>query len=417
MRQLRPPAVYVTQRAAADARCVARMGRMLTRIDAPRVREITDEELAQLIQDDGWDGSRRLSGNERTRDSPIVFNRFRWDDIDETGKATVSMPGPGHGQFYGFGPWSRRSRSGNRNTNNIVCQSAYELHTIRGCLFSCQYCYFEYVTNIMLDIEEFADRTMALAARLPQTLHKYDSHSDILAFEPEYGASAMLTEAFGRQDRAYLMHYTKSNNVDCLIGAKHNGMSIVCWTLSSHTVSREVERDTATMEERIEAGRRCQEDGYHVRFRFSPVFPIKGWREEYTECLELLLGKVRPDVISILALSRLPDCDMIPRLFDVDLIDPRFLAAAEAARDEVGGKLYGPLPHAAREEIYRFMIDEIRRISPDTPVSTCLETPEMWNALGDEMRMADDDYVCCCGPMSTPGEPRLCTSSPFNTAT
>jgi len=413
MRQLNPPALYITQRAAADPLCVARMERMLTCISGPHVQEITDEQLADLVREEGWDGSRRLSGNEREGDPPIVFNRFRWEDMDENGRPTVAMPGPGPALLYGFTPWSRRSREGVMEANHIVCQTAWELHSVRGCLFRCRYCYFEYVLNIMLDMEEFAERALAFVASQPQKLWKYDNQSDILAFEPEYGASALLTERFGRQDHAFLMHYTKSDNVGPLIGLKHNGMSIVCWTLSSHTVSREIERDAGTMEERIEAARRCQQDGYHVRFRFSPIFPIRNWREEYRECLELLFSRVRPDVISLLTLSRLPSYDMIARLFDPSMLDPRFLEAAEQAHEEMQGKLYGPLPQWAREEIYEFMISEIRRISPETPVSICLESPEMWEAMSERIGMEDTDYVCCCGPLATPGEPRLNTTAPY----
>ncbi len=389
------------------------MERMLTKISGPPVQEIDDTELGELVRAQGWDGSRRLSGHEREGDPPMVFNRFRWDDMDENGRPTVEVPGPGPALFYGFAPWSLRHRERVFQNNGIVCQTAWELHSVRGCLFSCQYCYFEYVVNIMLDIEELADRAMELVGREPQTLYKYDNQSDILAFEPEYGASAILTERFGQQDHAFLMHYTKSDNVDSLIGLKHNGMSIVCWTLSSHTVSREIERDAATMEQRIEAARRCQRDGYHVRFRFSPIFPLPNWREEYRECIELLFSKVKPDVISLLTLSRLPNYDMIARLFDKRLLDPKYLEAAEKAREEMKGRIYGPLPHWVREEIYAFMIAEIKRVSPETPVAICLETPEMWKSLEEELGMCPEDYVCCCGPKSTPGDPRLDTSSPY----
>ncbi len=412
MRQLSPAAIYVTKRAIADPLSRARMERMLTKIKAPAVEEIDDRELAELVRAEGWDGSRRLSGSDREGDPPIVFNRFRWEDMDDDGRPTVELPGPGPALFYGFGPWTRRQRERVMKASGIVCQTAWELHSIRGCIFSCQYCYFEYVLNIMLDMEEFAERVMGLVKRSPQTLYKYDNQSDVLAFEPEYGASALLTEQFGRQDRAFLMHYTKSDNVDPLIGLKHNGMSIVCWTLSSHTVSREIERDSAPMERRIEAARRCQRDGYHVRFRFSPIFPLPDWREEYRQCIELLFSKVKPDVISLLTLSRLPDYEMIARLFDKRMLEPRYLEAAEKSREEMKGRIYGPLPQWVRQEIYEFMIDEIKRVSPETPVAICLETPEMWESLEGKLEMGPEDYVCCCGPTSTPGDPRLATSCP-----
>jgi spore photoproduct lyase len=207
------------------------------------------------------------------------------------------------------------------------------------------------------------------------------------------------------------MHYTKSDNVDHLLGLNHNARSIICWTLSCNAVSRVVEHDAVPLEARAEAARRCRQAGYHVRFRFSPIFPLHNWREEYRHCIELLFSKVKPDVVSLLTLSGLPDYDDIARLFDRRLLDPEYLQAADEARDEMNGKVYGPLPHWVREEIYGFMIDEIRRVSPDTPVAICLETPEMWEALGHKLGQTLDDYVCCCGPDATPDHPKLASVS------
>jgi len=411
MRPLDSPAVYVTQRAAADPRCRARMERMLTQISGPSIQEIDDAQLAELIRDNDWGGPPQLSGDGDEADPPVLFNRFRWDAIDGEGRPTIDLPGPGPAILHGFEPWHLRQHDHILATNGVCCQTAYELHSILGCPFRCQYSPLESVLNVMLDIEEFTEHVMRLVARAPQTLFKYDSHGDIFTFEPEYGAAAYLTERFGRQDRAYLMHYTKSDNVDHLLGLNHNARSIICWTLSCNAVSRVVEHDAVPLEARAEAARRCRQAGYHVRFRLSPIFPLHNWREEYRHCIELLFSKVKPDVVSLLTLSGLPDYDDIARLFDRRLLDPEYLQAADEARDEMNGKVYGPLPHWVREEIYGFMIDEIRRVSPDTPVAICLETPEMWEALGHKLGQTLDDYVCCCGPDATPDHPKLASVS------
>ena len=71
----------------------------------------------------------------------------------------------------------------------------------------------------------------------------------------------------------------------------------------------------------------------------------------------------------------------------------------------MSGDSCGPFPHEVREGIYRFFIEKIREVSPGTPVVTCLETPEMWSALGAELGMDPENYICCCGPSSTPENP------------
>jgi len=401
MREFQPPAVYVTRRAAEDERCRARMERLLTKITGPPPEEIDDARLADLIRGNQWGASRVRAADDNESDPPIVFNRFRWEAMDEEGRPTVELPGPGPAIFYGFAPWKLRRHEHILESHDVCSQTACELHSLRGCPFRCQHCPLENVLNIMLDVEEFADHVMSRVAGAPQTLYKYDAHGDVVALEPEYGSAAHLTELFGRQDRAYLMHYTKAGDVDSLLGLEHNGRTIICWTISSHTVTRVVERHTATMEERIEAARRCQQAGYPVRFRFSPVFPLHDWRDEYRQCVELLFSRVKPDVVSLLTLSHLPDYDMIAHLFDRRLLDPEYVEAAEAARDQGQGRPPSPLPDWVREEIYDFMTDEIHRVSPDTPVAICLETPQAGAALGEE----PEDYACCTGPRSTPNGP------------
>lgn len=53
--------------------------------------------------------------------------------------------------------------------------------------------------------------------------------------------------------------------------------------------------------------------------------------------------------------------------------------------------------------MFRFLIDEIKRISPETIIALCLETEEMWKVFGKELGMSPNNYVCNCGPYSTPG--------------
>jgi len=398
MNKLYSPAVYIHERVEADVRALARVDRMMRKIETPEVvRGVTDGQLEEVLSETGWRESRRLSGEKKLGDPSVIFNAFDFGQAD-------SGTGQGKGDiFKGGRAWTLRDR--NRVIRNgTVCQTAWELHSVRGCLFRCEYCYLQHVLNICVNIEAFVEALRPFVAEHDQTLYKWDSHSDILPLEPEYDASRPMVELFGSQDHAYLMHYTKSDNVDCLEHVAHNGQTIVCWSLSAHTQSREIEVDTATCEERIEAMRRCQSWGYPVRCRLSPVIPVVNWREENREMVELLFSQATPDVISLQTLSRFPEYEMLPRMLDPEMLDPSFVVAAEAARDEMAGKIVGPLPHHKRAEVYRYLIAEIRRVSPETPLSICLETPEMWEELQPLMGQSQAAYACCCGGSCTPGQ-------------
>jgi len=62
-----------------------------------------------------------------------------------------------------------------------------------------------------------------------------------------------------------------------------------------------------------------------------------------------------------------------------------------------------PIPHDARYVMLEFLIDEIQRISPETTIALCLETVEMWRALGERIGQSPEAFVCNCGPQCTPG--------------
>jgi hypothetical protein len=82
------------------------------------------------------------------------------------------------------------------------------------------------------------------------------------------------------------------------------------------------------------------------------------------------------------------------------------IPSAHARAERMLASIDGPMPvfpHEARARVYRFLLEQVRRLAPDMPVSLCGETPQMWEELADELRMTPDNYVCTCGPDSVPG--------------
>ena len=203
------------------------------------------------------------------------------------------------------------------------------------------------------------------------------------------------------------MLYTKSDNVDHLLNLAHNGHTIINWTLSCDTVAREIEKRTPTMEARIQAAEKCQKSGYTVRFRFSPIIPIKNWQAENRDMIEKLFAKVKPDLITMDVLGWM-SAKQIENAIDISLFDDEYRELVEnMAQEGIVNRGKQILPHEARLKIYRFFMEEIRRVSEKTPIAICMETEEMWKDLSDELGMREDNYACCCGPKSVPGHPML----------
>jgi hypothetical protein len=284
-----------------------------------------------------------------------------------------------------------------------VCQGGWGIHTLGGCVHKCAYCGQGFLVNVQLDLEDFADDLGRMFAERPeQKLYRYDLYSDVLCFEPEYGASEVLGSAFDATDDKYLLLYTRSDNVQYLADLPYREHTLANWTLSMDTVCRTIERDSPPLEARIRAMRFCREAGYVVRAGFSPIIPVRDWRRETTEMLERLFAEVRPEVLRCWVLAMM-DAEEFERIFDTEAMDPAFMRRVREEADALSGQHIAPFPLDVREAIYAYYLDEIRRLSPETPVALCTEDPRLWERLEDRLPMRPGEMFCCCGGLSVPG--------------
>ena len=414
MYEIHPPAVYIHERAVATPEGRARVDRMLTQVHCAEQPETVDDgRLNEISASNDWPGKQGLRTGqwELTGDPVLVFNGFAWDDGAERAERRKAFPALHTRGLDGGAAWTlRRGREfyGRRGT---VCQDAWELHSAYGCLHRCDYCHIGNFLNIMVNLEEMVERLPTLVDENPWVqLYKYDNQTDTIAFEPEYGASELMVGFFARRENEYLMLYTKSNNVDHLLDLDHRGHTIVSFTISSKTVAEKVEHGTPSTAERIEAVAKVEGAGYVPRVRFSPILPVRGWREELGNLIHDLLAKASPDLITIDLLGWMnPAC--IEEIVDVSLLDPRFMEGLRNLfADGPPGPAYYPtskhiFPHELRREVYEFVIGEVESRNPRVRVSICNEAVEMWDDLGPRLGMEPKDYVCACGPTSVPGNP------------
>jgi hypothetical protein len=109
--------------------------------------------------------------------------------------------------------------------------------------------------------------------------------------------------------------------VDNLLALDPRGKTIIQWSVSAGTQSTVIEKETAPWDRRIEAARKCQDAGYIVRFRFSPIIPVRNWEQENAELIELIFQRTKPDVISLCSFGWM-DVDEARACLDFGLLDP-----------------------------------------------------------------------------------------------
>lgn len=414
MTPLKASKLYIVEGVEEETLTCERARRLQTGILTDNIEYIGDDELEQAVKS-GELNSRR-HGVKAEFEPVVIFNRFRFDDKDEVKEKRradfpnifkkVKLSG------YGGIDWRDSGSADYRKRTKLVCNPAWQIHTIRGCHFRCAYCSLGNPIIIMMNIEDLVERLDDTIANAPgQTLYQYDNGTDTVCFEPEYGGSKLLIEYFAERKSEYLELYVgKSDNVDYLLDLEHLGHTVCCWSVSGKTQSEFFEYKTASPEERIRSARLCQEAGYHVRFRLSPIIPVKDWKSENQELIELIFAETKPDVITFETL-RFLDYDAISNSFDTSLLDHEFLNVMKEFKGEE--YLQGcQIPHQYRKKVYRFIIDELERVSPETPYALCRAPRVMWECLSEDFArhgQSPDYYVCNCGPYSAPGHELLRT--------
>ncbi len=418
-----PPKTYVTSWADRDPRCRRRMLTMLSAMGVAEesVVRISEDDIPRVMRENDWTDFDVRQGRYESPVTPsLLFSAFRWPTAEQRARL---MREPlfqqcqgwytrgfllmvyGYADFFHYEDREQKARGG------AMCFNLYDLHSLNGCLHGCNYCRRGRLIAMMLNVEEFVEQVDRLLEENPwQKVIRYDVESDILPFEPEYGASKLLVDHFARLKDRYIILFSKSANVDFLMDLDHRGHTIIMWTLSPHTVSTQIEKATASMRERIEAARRCQEAGYHVRFKFKPVIPIRNWRAEYREMLELLFSSVRPNNLSMdLLFTHELDTKELFAIAPPELLDPEYIRNIEEAKHRpwLDTVTHMPFSHEARAEMYDFIISEARRICPGASVSLCAETQRMWDLFGRRLGSTPRNFACNCGPQSVPGLRRL----------
>jgi len=418
MYRIYPGKVFANKIIKKDERCMRRARRLVKGLGMAESDFVwfDDGDLVRIIRERGLTEARVPQGIRRTDNPDFIFNAIdfsrspgeRADEIlagnreCQTGKKDIV------GRFAGKRSYPHTAGGDVASLCGGGCRYLFEFHMVNGCLHQCNYCPAGGLVTLLLNIEEWIEKVVApfYKAHPWQRLSRFDVDStDIPTLEPEYDALRPLAEFHAKEGR-YLVVFTKSGSVDHLLDLGLQNNLIFLWSLTAETQARVLERRSGSTRERIEAARRAQQAGYAVRFKFKPIVPLKNWRREATEMIDLLLKRVRPDNITMGSIAYMPIHDYLACI-DPELLDPEILRATRNGRDETAEQEREMLPREARREMYEHYIREIRKRDADVPVALCNESEELWDDLGALMGADKREFTCNCGPMALPGLKKL----------
>ncbi|MFQ5884542.1 MAG: radical SAM protein, partial [Thermoplasmata archaeon] len=186
-----------------------------------------------------------------------------------------------------------------QNSKDVVCPHFIELKWANGCNFDCAWCYLNGTLRFrpMLKkpyLKSPAKISSHLQAFLAQwqrpSLLNTGELSDSLVFEGNgFSLTNKVIPLFKGQKKHKLLILTKSANIRSLLKSESQDCVITSFSLNSSSVARRWERKAPPPEKRIEAAKKLYNNGYEVRIRIDPMVPIRNWKRDYRELVEMIV--------------------------------------------------------------------------------------------------------------------------------
>lgn len=319
--------------------------------------------------------------NELVREAPSLHSYFRQQATEELKEGAYMSVGVPKRFFY-----SSFIALFSKPAGDIVCPHFWEFKPFTGCPFNCSYCYLNgtFFGNKAPKMKNLTDASQ----KLDQFLEWADSQGlRLLLNAGELTDSLAIPEWTSQLIEAVLPVLENHTNHRILLltkgGVRHvtpllkdKGLKeffIIGFSVNPPRVSQLYEKGAAPPDERLEAARHLQEEGFTVRIRVDPIIPISGWRIDYAILTKMMHEEygLKPERITIGSLRGLTKT--LRFIKDRDWL--RYLDKSE--KTGWGLKLNTEL----RIEIYTHIIKKLRENGYEGNIALCKETADVWQKL------------------------------------
>jgi spore photoproduct lyase len=202
--------------------------------------------------------------------------------------------------------------------------------------------------------------------------------TDSLAFDPLTGFSHLLKEELYAYPNVLVELKTKTSAIQNLLQEEPLKNLMVSWSLNPSTIIRKEEYGAASLSERLEAARICQEKGYRLGFHFDPIFFSPGWEDAYQSTVELLFSTVPADKIVWISLGCFRFIPTLKPIIQQRSPASRYIYQEFIPALDKKMRYVQPI----RVAIYRKMLQWIQTYGgKGITVYLCMENPSVWEKV------------------------------------
>lgn len=266
-------------------------------------------------------------------------------------------------------------------TKNYICCGYQILNVGTNCPMDCSYCILQsYFNNpdlrVFTNLDEQIKGVLDQIDANPDRIYRIGTgeFTDSLALDHLTGWAQMLIPLFSTRKNAILELKTKTDNIDGVLKTSERDRIIISWSLNSAYISSREEHRAPTLRARIEAARRCQEEGFVVGFHFDPMVVHEGWKEGYARTVDMLDSFIDPKRviwISMGSMRYMPALKAVIRKRHprTCILDGEFVPGLDGKM-----RYFKPI----RIELYRSLSERLKAWHANPGLYFCMESDDVW---------------------------------------
>lgn len=198
----------------------------------------------------------------------------------------------------------------------IGAQHNYYFSHMLNCLYDCRYCFLQGMYQsanyiLFVNYEDFQTEIRQISQNHGnEPVHFFSGYDcDSLALEPVTSFAENFLPTFAEIDNAWLELRTKSTQIRTLLECEPLPRCIVAFSLSPEGIASKVEAKTPSLQRRLDALSKLQDQGWLIGLRFDPLIYQNNYQTLYQQFFEQVFACIQPDKLHSVNLGvfRLPE--------------------------------------------------------------------------------------------------------------
>ncbi|MEQ1621740.1 MAG: spore photoproduct lyase family protein [Methylococcales bacterium] len=249
----------------------------------------------------------------------------------------------------------------------------YYFSHMLNCLYDCRYCFLQGMYQsahyvLFVNFEDFQSEIKQLCEQTPdEPVHFFSGYDcDSLALEPVTHFAQSFLPFFAELPNAWLELRTKSTQIRSLLEIDPLPRCIIAFSLSPDDLAQKLEHKAPSLQRRLEALAKLQQQGWLIGLRFDPLLYQTGFEQHYQPFFEQVFAVVDPNRLHSVSLGtfRLPDnyFKKIAKLYPEEKL---------FAGPMVSQKGMMSYPAALERSLMDFCTEQLLRYIPESKLFPC----------------------------------------------